>query len=231
MAKRKFPSEKDLADLPPMDDIDIPEEKPNHFAAFFGRTFDVIKLLLGICLLPFVYSFTISFLSELSGIDKHLQKDFWVGVIALLLVYLFVWEPAVVYKKGQKLLELIFMFIKPLVKVAPYLLPIYTLVLFVLYLIFSNIYKWLLPYFIFLFGFTLALHLIFSAKSMKSRKSDFLKGSYIFGFSFIYIVNLVLAALCLNLIFEHYSFVGFFNNSFQIAQGIFTAVTKQLFLT
>jgi len=211
-------------------------------SGFSGRVFGMIKFILGVCLLPFVYSTSLSFLNEFSLIEKSLQNYFWSGLISLIAIYLFVWEPAIIYAKGQKLLELIFNFFKPLVKVAPYLLPIYTIVLFIVYGILSFVFSAgggsafggkssaLINYFIFLFGVSIGLHLIFSAKSLRSRQGDFLKSNYIFGFSFIYIINLLLFAFCLNLLFEKFSFVNFFNNSFQIARSIFAAVFKQLFL-
>jgi len=207
-------------------------EKPIKIGGFSIRIFGLIKFLLGVCLLPFVYSASISFLNEFGVIEKAMQNYFWSGLITLVIVYLFIWEPAIIYTKGQKILEIIFAFFKPLVRVAPYLLPIYTLILFMAYWVLSFIWKSpnLVNYFLFLFGFTLGLHLIFSAKSIRSKQQGFLKANYIFGFSFIYIVNLIFICFFLNLIFEKFSVVNFFNNSFQAATSIFSTVFKQLFL-
>ncbi len=227
---------------------DITDNFKPKMSGLSGKVFGIIKLVLGVCLLPFVYSTSVSFFNEFSLIEKLFQNYFWLGLITLLVIYLFVWEPAIIYAKGQKLLELIFSFFKPLVKVAPYLLPIYTIVLFIVYGILSFVFsagggsafsayggfggKSSAPtnYFIFLFGFSMGLHLVSSAKTMRSKQGDFLKANYIFGFSFIYIINLFLLAFCLNLIFDKFSFVNFANNSFQIAKDIFSAVFRQLFL-
>jgi hypothetical protein len=145
---------------------------------------------------------------------------------------LFIWEPAVIYAKGHKLLEIIFNFFQPLVRVAPYLIPIYTLVLFLMYGLFSIFIEgaWLTNYAMFLFGLSIALHLVFSAKAIRSKKEDFLKGNYIFGFSFIYIINLGLLAFGVNLIFDKFSFVNFSNVSLQIAKGILATIFRQLFV-
>ncbi|MEK6727946.1 MAG: hypothetical protein AABY28_04670 [Candidatus Omnitrophota bacterium] len=206
----------------------IPDKAPG----LSGKAFGIVKFILGVCLLPFVYSSSSAFWNEFGLIDKELQSNFWSGVISLLVIYLFVWEPAIIYNKGHKLLEVIFNFFKPLVKVAPYLLPIYTIVLFILYAILAGIIKdaWLIKYSIFLAGFTLALHLVFSAKAIRYKKGDFLKGNYIFGFSFIYVLNIALFSFCLNLIFKEFSFVNFSNSTYSLAKDIFSAVFKQLFL-
>ena len=197
-----------------------------------GKIFSFIKLALGVCFLPFVYSISASFLNEFSLIDKPYQDYFWQGILTFLVIFLFVWEPAIIYAKGQKILEVIFKFFTPLVKVAPYVLPIYTIILFIFYKLFSiGIHsRWLVDYTVSLLGLSVAFHLVFSAKSIRSKKGDFLKANYIFGFSFIYITNILLLAFCFNLIFEKYSFVNFFNNSFGLGKNIFWSIFKQLFL-
>ena len=205
---------------------------PPKMAGFSNRIFGIIKFILGVCLLAFVYSYSVSFINEISLIDKSLQNDFWAGVITLLVVYLFIWEPSIVYIKGQKLVEIVFSFFKPLVRVAPYLLPIYTIILFILYGVLSFTLKSpsLINYFVFLFGLSVSLHLIFSAKSIRSKQGDFLKANYIFGFSLIYIINLMLLTFGFNLLFKDFSFVNFFNSSYQFTKAIYYAAFKQLFL-
>jgi hypothetical protein len=200
-------------------------------AIFSHRALGIVKFIIGICLLPFVYSVSASFLNEFNTVEKLLQDYFWAGVISFIVIYLFVYEPAIIYNKGQRLLGIVFQFLRPLVKVAPYLLPIYTIFIFLIYLIFSFAFKTKesVGYFLFLFSFSLALHLIFSAKSVRSKQGDFLKANYIFGFSFVYIIDLVLLAFCLNIIFKEFSFVNFFNNSFQTGKNIIYAIFKQLF--
>jgi len=81
-----------------------------------------------------------------------------------------------------------------------------------------------------LIGFGTVLHLVFSAKTIRTKKGDFLKGNYIFGFSFIFILNMALLAFGFSLIFKEFSFVNFCNISFTIARNIFYAVFKQLFM-
>ncbi len=214
----------------------VPAQKGNwpfiKISGFPERIFSLIKLSLGVCFLPLVYTSSLCFINEFSKIDKGLQNYFCYGVISLLIIYLFIWEPAIIYIKGQRALEIIFNLFKPLVRIAPYLLPIYTIILFVAYWVLSLVFgpQEIIKYFIFLFSFSITLHFIFSAKSLRSKQGDFLKANYIFGFSFIYILNLALLAFCLNLVFAEFSFVNYFNNSFQAAKSIFYAVFKQLFL-
>ena len=225
MEKKEFPKKGFNHKLKP---DTAPVSKPSWIS---NKAFDIIKLILGICLLPFVYSSTVAFLKQVGYVDASLQNYLWAGVFTFLLAYLFVFEPEWVYERGHKLLEFIFSFFQPLVKVAPYLLPVYTIVIFFTYLILAVFIKedWLVNYTMFLFGFSLALHLVFSSRAIRSKKGDILKSNYIFGFSFIYIINLGIVALFLNIIFTDFSFVNFCNNAYSLASGIFKVVILQLF--
>lgn len=196
-----------------------------------SRSFFVfLKFAIGLCLLPFVYSATISFLEQFNLLDKNIQDYFWRGVISLVLIYLFIWEPGVIYIKGQKLTEIFFNFFKPLIKIAPYLLPIYTLILLAIYAALSWAFQGWVNYFVFLLGFTLSLHLIFSAKTLRSKKEDFFKTNYIFGFSLVYIINLALLSFFLSIIFYKFSFIKFSNEAYRVAHNILAAVFMQFFV-
>jgi hypothetical protein len=196
------------------------------------RIFNIIKFLLGICLLPFVYSSTVAFLAEMGALDAAFADYFWRGVISFVVIYLFVYEPVVIYNKGQKILEAVFRFFAPLVKVAPYVLPIYTIILLLIYSAYAAISgsSDALKYFVFLFGFSISLHLIFGAKSLRSRQGDFLKGNYIFGFGLVYIINIFILVLGFSVLFGKFSAINFCNGSLQAAKGIFDAVFTQLFV-
>jgi len=197
-----------------------------------SKLFGIIKFILAMILLPLVYSSLVSFINEFTQIDQGLRQIFYNGIISFLAIYLFVWEPAVIYHQGHKLVEIMFSFFKPMVNVAPFLLPIYTILFFMIYGLLALAVKsdWLIEYTIFLIGFSSVLHLVFSAKTIRAKKGDFLKANYIFGFSFIFILNLALLALGFSLIFKEFSFVNFCNLSFTMFRNIFLAVFKQLFL-
>lgn len=208
------------------------DSQPPKIPGLSRRAFGVIKFILGACLLPFVYSVSLAFLNEFNRVPLLLQRDFWAGAVSFLLIFLFVWEPLVIFTSAQKVMEAVFSFVKPLVKIAPYLFPIYAVILSVIYglLIIAVDYSRIIGHFLFLLGFLISLHIVFSAKSLRTKQDDFLKGNYIFGFSFVYILNLIILSVCLNFIFAEFSLVNFLNLTYQIAQNIFGAIIKQLFL-
>jgi len=233
MAKKELPDKKLLKEGPlSVEPSGISGGFSSKISGLSSKAFGIIKFILGVLLLPFVFSTAVSFLNEFGLLKLALQEIFWSGVVSFLVVYLFIWEPAPIYNKGHKLLEIVFSFFKPMVNVAPFLLPIYTILVFIIYGLLSLMIKsaWLLEYTLFLIGFSAILHLVFSAKAIRTKKGDFLKGNYIFGFSFIFILNLILLASGFSPMFKEFSFVNFCNISFCIAGKIFYAVFKQLFL-
>jgi len=196
------------------------------------KIFGIIEIVLGLALLPFVYAVTAAFGREFFLIDKVAQASFGAGIAAFLAVYFFLWEPELVYAKGQELVGLVFGFFKPMVNIAPYLLPIYTIAAFFIYKLIalfkpSNV---LLHYTIFIFGVTSALHLVFSARSIRSKGDDFLKGDYIFGVSSLYIINIMILSLFLGVMLKEFSFVNFCVGAYSIGKGIFAAFFRQLFV-
>jgi hypothetical protein len=235
MAKKEFPEKiplKGKEDSMQNDFGGLTGDFSSKVSGLTSKFFGLVKILLALSILPFVYSSCASFLNEFAQVDAHLGQVFWNGVITFLAVYLFIWEPVAIYNRGHKLLEAIFSFFKPMINVAPFLLPIYTILFFIIYGLLSLGIKssWLIEYVLFAIGFSTILHLTFAAKTIRSKKGDFLKANYIFGFSFIFILNVALVALGFSLIFSKFSFVNFCNISFNIARSIFYSVFKQLFV-
>jgi hypothetical protein len=210
--------------------------KPGKFQAMLqniaNKTLAILKLLLGLTFLAFVYAGSRGFFSKFRLADPGLQACFWLGIVLFLITHLFLYELSIVYQKGQKILAFVFKFFAPLVKVAPYVLPIYSLLIFALYPLLK---MWLTAkdaagIVVFLGGFSWALHIIFSAKSLRSKQGDFLKANYIFSFTLIYILDLLMIAFLLSLIVDKFSFVAFFQSSFEAARNLWMTVTKQIFV-
>lgn len=207
---------------------DFKPPSKNKLKEFFA-TF--LKFTIGIVLLPVIYAVSVCFTQELIKLEPVVIYSFVWGIMGFLGVYLFVGEPVILYKKGQKIVEGIVRFFAPLVKVASFVLPIYMIIIFTAYLIarnFTDVQEYA-SLTLFIVGFSLALHLVFSAKTLRSKQGDPLKSGYLFGFSWIYILDALILAFFFNSAFEKFSFISFVNGSYQISQGVYLSVFKQLF--
>lgn len=114
---------------------------------------------------------------------------------------------------------------------APYLVPVYTVFVGVLYFalsFFINVGRYS-KLFIFLVGFTLMFHLVYTAESIKQRQSDLIKTGYLFSISLLYIVNLAIVFGIISLLFKEISFVDFLSASYEKARLFYYSFWRQLF--
>ena len=118
------------------------------------------------------------------------------------------------------------------VMLAPYMIPVYTVTIAMVYFILSffiDITKYS-GVFIFLIGFTLMFHLAYTAESIRQKQSDLIKTGYFSSISFIYIVNLVIVFLIMSLFFKDVSFIDFISNIYEKTKFFYWSFWKQLFL-
>ena len=195
-----------------------------------GKATAVIKFAAGILLLPLFYSFSVSFINEFNTVKGDLALYFWAGAVSFAILYIFIYQPELIYDYGQQAVGALFNFYKPLARIASYLVPAYTLALFIIYWVLSVILgaRGITGYFLLLIGFASALHLVFSAKFLNSGRGDFLKADYIFGFSLVYLVNLLLLGCALSLMLKGFSFAGFFTQSLRESGNIFNIIFNKV---
>ncbi|MFH1339155.1 MAG: hypothetical protein ABIH40_04880 [Candidatus Omnitrophota bacterium] len=195
------------------------------------KALTVLKAVIVVFLLPWFYAFTAAFITELKTIPENLLNTFGAGLISFLVIYLFIYAPGRIYQHQQKVTEATFRFISPLVKLAPFVLPIYTIIVFLIYCLLAFLFKAQPPLelFMFLFGFSIIFHLVFTAKALRSRKDDFLMINYLFSFGIIYVINVALLSLGFSILFEPFSWLNFCKSSFQTSSVIFSSVFNQLF--
>ena len=196
------------------------------------KALDILKLTLGVLLLVIVYAMTSSFISQASSLESPIIGFFVGGIASFLIIFLFIWPPIIIYKKGQRILEIIFSFFAPLVKTAPYTLPIYTIFIFIIYVLlflFKGTQE-VLHYAIFFIGFSLALHIVFTGAILRPRTLELARiANYVFGFCIIYILNMLLCAWFFSLMKINFDFGTFFTNTLNAANDIYTVSFKQLF--
>ncbi len=195
------------------------------------KVVDVLKGIFAALLIPLVFSITFSFSSEMETLKHRYFAIFFNGVATYLIMYLFVFDFQGVYRYGQKLVTEIFKFLDPLVGVASYFLPIYSLLLLILYYIagFFLKEKSFGPMFVFFVGFTFAMHMILTAKDLKEEDSNPVKTNYFFFMSIIYIANMFLLALMCTLVMPKFTFAAFFNDLTIKAANIYGRAFGQLF--
>jgi len=193
----------------------------------------ILKLICAIVFVPIVIFSSISFFRQMHSVDREIYEYFTSGMFAYLILHLFIYEPNVVFQKGQGMVSGVFRFFSPLVKVASFVLPIYTIFILIIFAIIKLFYKDvnITKQLVFLIGFTLTLHMVFCARTLKTKTEDVLRANYFFAIQLIYIINLFIVAFSLSYFLEGFSFLDFYNYTFSQAVNIYNAVFSQLFIS
>ncbi|MDP8264712.1 MAG: hypothetical protein P9M12_04445 [Candidatus Aceula lacicola] len=191
-----------------------------------------VKFLLFLVLIPLIVGMTVAFVRQVAGLTEGQYLYFVWGMASYLILHFFVYEPEPVYRYGKSLVADVFRFLDPLVEVAPLVLPIYSIVFLILFYFTSFFFKEidLSHYYLFLISFTFAMHMIFTARDLRAQDQMAFKPNYFFSIALVYVINVVIIALMLNLIFPTFSFVEFFKKTSQISSSMYGTTFKQLFV-
>ncbi|MGE4357017.1 MAG: M50 family metallopeptidase [Candidatus Omnitrophota bacterium] len=217
----------------------------------------IFKFILGILLIPFCFGTSISLYRQISNISSHSPEEmfFLWGVVLYTVMHLFIFKPQRIYVFGHEMVHALFSWlcggkvkkikisdkggevktdkINFLTLIAPYILPIYPLLLSLLFFVFDISYGGLnifyLRTFIFLFGFSLAMHILMTAEALRRIQPDLIQAGYLFSIVFIYLVNIFIIAFVLSRIFSYFSFSSFLKHSLEITREIFSRIFTQLF--
>ena len=196
------------------------------------RLLSVFKFILFVLLLPVIISVTASFMENLRSSDARIAMAFGWGVVAYLILHILFYEPAQIFDTAKAMTEKTVGFLFPLVKIAGFCIPFFTILAFVVYIPAAKIWPGvdLLPFFVFVASFFFTMHMVFTANSLKGKQPGWLKENYLLSMSLIYVVNLIIIACICSFLAQNFSLTEFFNRVGQIAGAIYTASFNQLFV-
>jgi hypothetical protein len=115
------------------------------------------------------------------------------------------------------------------IELGPYFIPIYAIIITVVYFVVASSYSINGGLFVFLIGFTLAMHMISTIEVMKIRQPDIVKSGYLFSIVTVYILNIVVISFIFSLMFQTFSMQKFFIDLWGQSKYIYVAVYRQLF--
>lgn len=197
----------------------------------------LLKFIIGLALLPACYGYSVEFLRVLSAIHRK-PGTYW-GLFAgggatYLLIHIILPKPLLLHVFGHEFTHAVFarMFgwkvksIKAsnkgghvrlsgsnfLVTLAPYFFPLYSFIVLLAYIsaILIGYDRTFYPYFLFLTGFTLSLHILMTVESLKAKQPDIKEGGMVFSIPLIYLGNLIVITLLLRLTaFKGISFLDY----------------------
>ncbi len=215
----------------------------------------LIRLLLGLALIPLAIGYSVAFYGLLVGLKqvRGPELSILLGITAYLAFHALVGSPTRIYVFGHELMHALATWISGgavkgfqageksgavqtdrisgFIALAPYLVPIYTVLWALLFgaaKLFWDISPWITWFFLGL-GFTLALHLVFTVNVLKQKQTDLEVAGPLLSLGIIYWVNLALAVAVMALVIPEIHFVRYLQEGFRQAVWVCSAVFNQLF--
>ena len=173
-------------------------------------------------------AFFIAFQNQILSLPAAKEVYILWGVGIYVGLNLFVYGFKDVYVFGKTWVEKLCGSFKP----AGYVIPVYSIVLIVIYAIFQILGREapVQAYFLFAIAFTLAMHLVQTAHEIYEADSSVLKAHYLCTFGVILIVNLFFISLALAWVIPECSFVGFIKSLSAQTCHLYKSVYKVLFV-
>jgi hypothetical protein len=190
--------------------------------------FSIFKFILAIALLPVIIAATMGFERHLIYYPSNYESFFMWGIIAFLITFIFVYQFWGMHEFGLKVVAGVFRFIAPFNEFFARIVSFYLLgTILVLYVIkhffHANQYD---HYLVFFMGFTLAMHILLVAQELQEQEKAPLKPTYLLSIGLVYILNILLVVLLLDLVVGRLTFPVFFNallsksrNFYEISYG------------
>jgi len=216
----------------------------------------ISKFAIGLILIPIVIGITMSFFENLTGIEgikSAGSRIFLWGVVSYVVLHLFLHKPRYIYTVGHELTHVFATWMTGggvrsfnvgkeggsvqttksnfFINLSPYFVPTHTLLISLVY--FAIPFFFDIPnlknIYLFAAGFTLSLHLVFTAEVLKVEQPDIVQTGYLFSMVMIYIINLFLVAFLVSILFKGVTFESFFYNAYLKSKSIYATIFKQLF--
>ncbi len=187
----------------------------------------ILKLGLFILLLPLLIAVIVAFHKELD-VFKQAQDIFIWGVMAYTVLHLFIFTPQALYRFWQGVFMEICAFAGTVANIIVLAIPIVMTVMLLTYYMSTVIFRqpWAVSWVIFLVGFALAFHVILSAQELYEADDTQLKGHYLLTLSLVFIVNILITAGLLDLIFKNFSAVSFLREAVHYAEKLYVGVFR-----
>lgn len=172
------------------------------------------KFVLAFLLIPVVAATALGFWFHLDAYSSAYTGFFFWGIYALLFTFLFIYQYWGIYEFGQRMISGALRFLSPVDKFLAQILPFYFLLTALLGYVNDRFLEMstLEPYLMFFMGLFLAMHVLLTAQDLQQREATPIKPNYLFMAGIIFIANIFLTVLCLDFIFDTFTFPEFFGD-------------------
>ena len=192
---------------------------------------NITQFVLAILLIPILYTSIEGFFHHFLNYPDIYQEFFFWGMMSLVLMHFFIFKPQALYEFGQNLVGAAFKFISPLDRFFSFILPFYTIIIFLLLYLVTFLFKTgkFDHYFMFFGGYAFAMQLVFVAEELQEEGGSTLRPAYLFIMSLVFILNIFLLVLLFDLVLKKFTFPAFFQAMSKDALDIYKAIFHKIY--
>jgi len=194
---------------------------------------NILKLVAFVLLIPLIVAVSISFYRHIYALGAPFGYSFLAGVLAYMVVHIFVFQPMSIFQFGQNLVATIFRFHLLVARSCQLIFSLYTIILVVLFYFGQRFFLWeerILSFLMGFVGFSYAMHVVLVAQELRETDLSALRPHYFLVVGLTYVVNLIGVGVMLSLVLPAFNLAGFFQTSGSLATQIYTVCLKQLFV-
>jgi hypothetical protein len=213
----------------------------------------LFKLAVGVLALPFAVGASAALYRNIILIKElaHSMNYFLWGAAGYAILHLLFYKPTYIYVLGHEAVHAGIAWIfggkiksfkasekggsvttnksNTVIELGPYFIPIYAILITIVYFLIASSYNVNSSIFMFLIGFALAFHVISTVEVMKVRQPDIIKSGYFFSVVLVYALNIIVISVIFALIFPGFGMKNFFIDMWSESMHIYVAVVRQLF--
>jgi hypothetical protein len=213
----------------------------------------LLKLLIAVLIIPIAVGITLSFHRNILTINE-LANSFnyflW-GIMSYVALHLLFFKPTYLYVLGHEAVHAGVAWLfgakissfsvskeggsvgmdksNMVIELSPYFVPVYAILITLVYFVLVSSYNINGSIFIFLIGFALAFHIVSTVAVMKVKQPDIMQSGYFFSILLIYMLNIVVISLLFAFVFPSFSMKNFGIDIFVQSKNIYTAIVRQMF--
>ncbi len=214
----------------------------------------IVKSLVAVLISPVVVAVTAAFYKRLLAVGELApnMNFFLFGILAYMILHTLFYKPTFLYVLGHEAVHagMAWFFggkVKSLkaskeggsvktdktnfiIELGPYFVPVYAIIITLVYIALVSSYNINGATFVFLIGFALAFHVVLTIEVMKVRQPDMVKSGYFFSVVLVYIFNIIVVALIFAIVFPAFSARLFLAETAKATGDIYAAAARQLIL-
>lgn len=213
----------------------------------------ILKFAIGVLAIPLAFGVSIAFYNNVIQIKElamSLNFFLW-GIASYAALHLLFYKPTYLYVLGHEAVHAGMAWIfgakvksfkvskkggavgatksNTVIELGPYFVPIYAIIITLVYFVIASSYNINGSVFTFMIGFALAFHMISTIEIMKVRQPDIVKSGYLFSIVMVYVLNIVVISLIFGLLFPSFSTKKFFIDTWRTSSHVYVKIVKQLF--